>query len=262
MTVIQNDGFTDNTGADPFIRESVIATGAVHWVDSQTGSDSNAGSECFPLATIEQAITNATANNGDLILIKSGHTQTLATTVTLSKAGVRIFGIGAGTSAPQFTVAAAIDGFNVTGNDCELNNLYFPVGTSAANTSRVNVDARNVRIKGCTFKCGANDVDTVTVTANGINAKIDSCSLEVTAAGPQTGIKIESTSATGITIEDSAISGGEIGFSLGGVYSNVAHLNFRYADIALTECANIVHTGNAKGVLSNITADDGSQVTA
>lgn len=261
MTVIQNDGFTDSA-ADDFISSSVIATGAVHWVDSQTGSDANSGAECFPVATLQQAITNATANNGDLIIIKSGHAQVLSTTVALSKAGVRVFGIGAATLAPQFTVAAAIDGITVTANDCELNNLYFPVGTAVNNTARINVDARNVRVKGCTFKCGARDIDTITVTANGIDAKIDSVSLEVMAAGPQTGVKIESAAAAGLSIENSAFSGGEIGWSLGGVYSGFAHLNYRYEAINLTECANIVHSAAAKGVLSDITADDGSQVTA
>jgi hypothetical protein len=261
MAIVIESGFAASGEADEFITSDIIATGNVTWVDSVSGDNSNPGTEGQPLATLAQAITNATASNGDIILIKSGHTETLSSSVSISKAGLKIFGIGEGSEAPRFTVAAAIDGLNITGNNVEVNNLYFPVGTTTANTSRINIDARGVRVKGCTFLCGQYDLSTITITANGIDADLQSNAMTVSADGPDHGVIIENASATGIRIEDCAFNGGTYNWDLGAIYSSVAHLNFVYDSTNLTNDAAIVHTNTgAKGVLSNTDSAEGSSV--
>ena len=260
--VIENGLVDEDSGADEFIASDLIATGAVHWVDSVNGNDSNSGSESEPLATLQQAITNATANNGDIIIIKSGHTQTISTTITISKAGLKIFGVGEGSLAPVFTLAAATDGISITANNVEINNLYFAAGTTANNTARVNIDAANVRVKGCTFVCGQYDVSSITITANGLYAEIISCSLSISANGPDHGILIESASAVGLRIVSCAFNGGSYNWDLGAIYSAFAHLNYIYDSNTLTGNAQIVHTAAAKGILSNTIAGEGSTVSA
>ena len=263
MAIFLENGFaTSSEGGDNFILEDILATGAVHWVDSVTGNNSYPGTEAQPLATLTQAITNATANNGDIIIIKSGHTETLTSAVTISKAGLKIFGIGSGSAAPRFTVNAAIDGITVTANNVELNNLYFPVSTLTGVTARVNVDAANVRIKGCTFLCGQYDLSSVTITANGLYAKIESCTFTVSADGPDYGVIVESASAVGLYIRDCAFNGGSYNWDLAGIYSAFAHLNYHYQTITLTGDAGITHTAAAKGWMSELIASDGSQVQA
>ena len=261
MALVACNGFADSdSGADEFIQNHVVATGAVHWVDSVTGSDANPGSEGQPLATLAQAITNATANNGDIVIIKSGHTQSLSSAVTVNKAGVRIFGIGNGTDAPTFTVTAAIDGINITADDVEVNNLYFPAGTSATNTARINVDADRARIKNCRFNCGAQDSNTITITSNGTNCEIDSVTMSVTADGPDGGIVVESA-VTGLHIFNSSFDGGDYNWDNAALYSTAALLNYRLESITLTDEASIAFTNASnKGVLGNIEAGDGSQV--
>jgi hypothetical protein len=264
MALIIESGFASSTeGADEFITDDVVVTGAVHWVDSVTGSDSNAGTEGKPLATLAQAITNATANNGDIIIVKSGHTETLASSISINKAGLKIFGIGNGSAAPNFTCAFAGDALNITGAGVEVNNLYFPAGTVATNTARINVDAANVRIKGCTFKCGAFDQDTITLTANALYAKLESNAMTVTAAGPRYGVSIESAAAVALFMKDCAYDGGTANWSVAAVYSNVAHLNWHYERITLTDQASIQHANSGnKGWFSAPIADDGSTVQA
>lgn len=263
MAIFVENGLASSTsGADSFLTNDIISTGTVIWVDSVNGSDAYAGTEAKPLATLGQAITNATASNGDIIVLKSGHTQTLSSSITISKAGLRIFGIGTGSAAPSFTVAANIDGINVTANDVVINNLYFPVGTTANNTSRINIDARNVRVKGCTFYCSTYDIDTITLTANAIDAKLESLAMTISGSLPQRGVSVESASAAGLYMYSCSFNGGTYNWTLGAVYSTVAHLNYFYDTITLTNDAQIVHTStSSKGVMSNIIAGTGSAVS-
>lgn len=261
MLHFENGLASSTSGADSFLQNEIFTTGAVIWVDSVNGNDSNTGTEAKPLATLAQAITNATANNGDIIVLKSGHTETRTSAITVSKAGLRIFGIGSGSSAPNFICNAAIDCITVTANDVVLNNLYFPAGTTANNSARINVDARNVRIKGCTFLCGAYDIDTITITASGIDCKIESCTMTISAALPQRGVSIESASAVGLFVNSCTFNGGSYNWTLGAIYSTVAHLNYFYDTITLTGDCAIVHTAAAKGSISNIIASTGSAVS-
>lgn len=260
MALVYENGLVSTTsGGDAFIYNDIIITGTVIWVDSVNGNNANAGNEETPLATLAQAITNATANNGDIIVIKSGHTEQVGTTITLSKAGLKIFGLGSGSSAPNFTMIAATDGLNVTGANVEINNLYFPVGITATNTARINVDAPNVKIKGCAFVCGAKDQDTITLTANALYPRIISCSFSVTASGPRYGVSVESASVSQLRLESCAFDGGTYNWSGGAVYSAVAH-TFVYDTITLTNRAHVIHTTTAKGYISNYIAGDNSQV--
>lgn len=251
----------EDSGADEFITSDLIATGAVHWVDSVNGNDSNSGSESEPLATLQQAITNATANNGDIIILKSGHTQTVSSTITINKAGLKIFGIGESSLAPVFTLAAATDAISVTANNVEINNLYFAASTTATNTARINVDAANCKIKGCTFVCGQYDAASVTLTANALYTEIISCAFTISANGPDYGIIVESASVVGLRIESCSFSGGSYNWDLGAIYSAYAHLNYVYDSNTFTGDAQIAHTAAAKGYLSNTIAAEGSVVS-
>lgn len=256
-------GLAETTeGADTFITSDILATGAVIWVDSVNGNDANTGTENEPLATLGQAITNATANNGDIIVIKSGHSETLTSAITISKAGLKIFGIGESSAAPNFLVNAAIDGLDITGANVEINNLYFLAGTTIANASRVNINAANVRVKDCTFLCGAYDVSSITITSSGLYAEIDSCTFTVSANGPDDGIKVESASAVGIKISNCAFNGGTYNWDNAAIYSAVAHLNYVYDTNTLTNDARITHTAAAKGWISNTAAGTGSTIQA
>lgn len=254
----ENGLAASNSGGNSLITNDIILTGVVTWVDSVNGNDSNAGTEEAPLATLSAAITAATANNGDVIILKASHAETLTGSLSISKAGLHIFGLGSGSNKPSFTVNGNIDLFNISGAYCYLYNLRFPAG-SAAHTSRINCDAAGIRIADCEFLCGANDLESITVTANADNLRIENCTFTVTANGPDAAIEVEAVQ-DGLEVLNCTFDGGTHGFDAGAINSGVAHLNFRYIDVTLTNYADITHTAAAKGMVSGAVVGDGCHI--
>jgi hypothetical protein len=123
-----------------------------------------------PFATIDYAIGIATANNGDVIFVMPGHTETLATATALAfdKAGVSVIGLGSGNDRPKITIGTlatatipitaasvvfknciiigALDGLNsaitITGDYCDIDVEIRD--TSAAVESNIGITATGV----------------------------------------------------------------------------------------------------------------------
>jgi len=85
--------------------------GNIFWVDSGAGSDAYNGTRNFPFATIDYAIGRCTANNGDIILVKPGHAETLeaAAAIAADVAGISIIGLGSGADRPKLTFSTDVD---------------------------------------------------------------------------------------------------------------------------------------------------------
>ena len=87
--------------------------GNIFWVDSGSGSNTNDGTHVRPYATLDYAVGKCTANNGDLILAKAGHTETVTAAggLDLDVAGITIIGLGNGSDRPtvNFTTAVTAD---------------------------------------------------------------------------------------------------------------------------------------------------------
>ncbi len=82
--------------------------GNAFWVRSGQ-SDSNPGTFNKPFATLDYAIGRCTANNGDQIHIKAGHTENIsaASGIDFDVAGITVIGHGINQQAPTFTWATA-----------------------------------------------------------------------------------------------------------------------------------------------------------
>lgn len=146
-------------------------TGNATYVSSVTGSATSDGSNIeSPISSIDAAVGVATANNGDVIFVLPGHTETLATAtaLVLDKAGVTVIGLGSGNDRPKITlgtlatttisitaasvtlkniiVIGALDGLNsaitITGDYCDIDVEYRD--TSAAVESNIGVTATSV----------------------------------------------------------------------------------------------------------------------
>ncbi len=114
--------------------------GKVFWVDNsslgngdtfKSGSNGNKGTYDAPFATIAGAITAARANKGDIIFVKPGHAEsvTAAAGIVLSKAGVAIVGLGAGSNRPTITFTTANTAtITVTANNVTVSNMLFVGG--------------------------------------------------------------------------------------------------------------------------------------
>ena len=196
---------TDKPGGSVFF----VGGGTVAYRGKGGSNDNDGRTPQNPLSTIAQGILNTVTGRGDTIVLLPGG-ETITTALAMSNDDVTITGVDPnGSKNPSaITINAAIDGINVTGAGCTIENLHFPAGTSAANTSNINIAAAGATIRNCTFNCGAQDLETITVTSDGDDLTIKDCKFYVTANGPDAAIEIEDTSAR-LTVKDCTFWGGD-----------------------------------------------------
>ncbi len=151
----------------------LLTFGTIFYVHSGTGSDTaNDGRRPEqPYATIATAIGSATANKGDVILVMPGHAETVTSSITVNKAGVKIMGLGDGLVRPSITGNGTIDAINVTAANVTIENIQFPAPSTTAQTADINVAAAGCTIRN-TYHIGSQtskykvDMITVAATAN------------------------------------------------------------------------------------------------
>lgn len=169
--------------------------GDVFWVDSGTGSNTQKGTERRPFATWVYAMNRCTADNGDIIMVKAGHAETITANTSLAKAGVATIGLGNSDNRPTFTGTAAIDDFDIGADDMSIVNLIF-THTTAAATAIINVGADNCVISGCKFVCPLYAEEAVICEFESDGLVVEDCVFEVTANGPNTAILIEKSTTS------------------------------------------------------------------
>lgn len=239
------NGGGGTTGDEVAVNKPLIlgTTGHIWYVSSVLGTDAaGRGKEREkPLATLSQAVTNASA--GDVIIFLSGHAETISSTVTVGKA-LTIVSEGTGSSRARLTSGVSAGSFmlSLSQTGTSLNNIYFPASTGVFTTGgRVTVSNTGIVSDNCYFECGANDVGGTYQFAGGANA----CQLTnayFLAVASQPGIAVQMANAnSGFFIEDCTFDGGSFGFSdfafkatgvLTAVYANkISQLN--NADVSL-----------------------------
>lgn len=130
--------------------------GNVFWVDSGAGSDGNKGTFDRPFSTIDYAVGRCTANNGDVIMVKPGHVETVtaAAGLDLDVAGITIVGLGNGSDRPtvNFTTATSAD-MDVDAANITMINFLFtggidalagPIDVNAADFAMIDCETRDV----------------------------------------------------------------------------------------------------------------------
>jgi len=167
--------------------------GQVFWVYNGTGllagqrggSDANRGTFNSPFATLAHAVTQCVADRGDIIIIKPGHAENIASAAALplNVAGVAVIGLGQGTNRPKFIfTTAATATIPVSANNVSVQNIQF-VANFLGITAAFTVTAKEATIQGCTFadtssvlnflnivNCtgGANTADGLSFTDNAV----------------------------------------------------------------------------------------------
>ncbi len=128
--------------------------GDIHWVDSghALATDSTVGgTRKQPYATIDYAVGRCTANNGDIIMVAPGHTETVtaAAGIDFDVAGVAVIGLGSGSSRPTITFTTAITAdIDIAAANVTLINLLFVNGIDNL-TAPIDVNAANFTMLGC-----------------------------------------------------------------------------------------------------------------
>lgn len=192
--------------------------GQVFWVSNNTtltpgtvgGSDGNPGTYQRPFATLEYALSRCKANSGDVIFIKPGHAESIASATALNfdVAGVAIIGLGVGSNRPTFTFTTANTAtIPVTADNMSVQNCRF-VGNFLSIASAITVAAAaNFTVENCYFGdtsavLGFLTAITTTVTVNADNlyyGRNTRVSLATTTPGADLMIK---GTMTGLTVVD------------------------------------------------------------
>ncbi len=130
-----------------------LGTGNIFYVDSATGSDSDTGvSLALAKATLDAAVALCTDGNHDVILVVSGHAETLAADVTLDIDDMTVIGIGSGTDTPEFTFDTATDEFIIDAQGVTVFNLRFIAGIAEVAACFTLADESDYAlIIGCEF---------------------------------------------------------------------------------------------------------------
>ncbi len=167
-----------------------FTTGDVYFVDSATGSASNAGTNNSPLNTLANGIAAMTANKGDILYIKPGHTET-TTAVAVNKAGITIKGIGRGRVRPTFTATTgASDLFDITAANVAIENIRM-VGAASGCTSLISIAANDFMCRGCSLEQAATPLIGVIVQGGYDRFAFSDCTFMGTAAGPDVAVDLQ-----------------------------------------------------------------------
>jgi len=137
--------------------------GVVFWLNNSNnpllsnqhgGSDGNRGTYLDPFATLNHAIASCQPGRGDIIMVGSGHYETVssATATALQVSGVAIVGLGAGPFRPTFSFDTAttstivVGGAGISIQNCLFVGNFLSIASAFTGTavSFTGVVANNV----------------------------------------------------------------------------------------------------------------------
>lgn len=169
--------------------------GNVYWVDSNGGGGSK-GTFNHPCLTLAAAHALVTSDNGDIICIKPGHSETPTATIDFSKSGFAVVGLGFGDNRPTFTngiTAAGDDVFDFAGDNIVVYNIKYKEGAPAGSeVVAFNVSGDFFHIENCYIELGAKTLTFLTHdTTKKKGLSVVNNTIIGTAAGPDLGIRVE-----------------------------------------------------------------------
>lgn len=191
------DGITSR-GVSVLAGDDYGTTGSVFFVHSDGGG---LGTSISPFSTIDYAIGRCTANNGDVIRVMEGHTETItaAAGIACDVAGISIIGMGNGTNRPtiNFTTATTAD-LDIDAANVRIENIYFDLTGIDAVAAAIDVNAANFTMKNCDFLMADGTGQAViailtAAAAASSNMKILGCSFLAPDAGATSAIEITGT---------------------------------------------------------------------
>lgn len=159
--------------------------GKVFYVDSVNGNANNNGRQPNKaMVTLAAAITAATANKVETIILLPGHAESIstATALNLSKAGIEIIGLGDGNRRPIITLDTANTAtITVSANNIRISNVIFVANFLAVAALFTLTTATDFQL----LNCEVRDTDathnfiaivvTNTTSNNADGLVIDSC---------------------------------------------------------------------------------------
>ena len=157
-----------------------VYNGSVVLPNQKGGSDGNDGSFNAPFSTLDYAIGKCTANRGDIIIMKPGHAEDIATAsgITVDVAGIAIVGLGMGSLIPKLSFTAADATFVVSAANVSFYNVEWQANFADV---AIGLDVSGVdglSFANCRFtEAGANlnYVITIDLATGADNISFDGC---------------------------------------------------------------------------------------
>jgi len=167
--------------------------GEVFWVNNSSvlaygqsvnGSNGNDGSFARPFSSITYALTQCTANRGDIIALGVGHNDSLAAggagALTLNVAGVAIVGTGVGSLRSAITSTGATDTIVVSAANISFSNISFEAGAADVATGLDVSAVDGLSFDNCYFTEGAaagtfNYVDVINLATGADDISFTNC---------------------------------------------------------------------------------------
>lgn len=157
--------------ADDLLASILGTTGNLIFVDSATGRSTWDGQSADrACATIDQAVNQATASKGDIIVVMPGHAETLsaAAAIAIDKAGLTIIGLGRGTDRPQITFDNTAATITISAANTVIRNIHFINDVDSLVVGLV-VTAAHCLLDGCLFDdatAAKQTLDWITLSAD------------------------------------------------------------------------------------------------
>ncbi|MFA5695921.1 MAG: hypothetical protein WC917_00445 [Bacilli bacterium] len=232
--------------------------GKVFWVDSVNGSDANRGTPKKPFATLAYAITQCTANQGDIIYLAPKHAETIATAsgVNFNVTGVTAVFLGEGSDRATITFSTLTSAsLNISANNatlinprfiCNIDALNGAILVQAADCTILNGEWYDVPAKAC--------INCIDVGALAARFNLNSWKYFASTTGTQKVYHIKNDGSSNMVLDHVDITGN---FSTGNVYCNftcsdvrLENLKFKNTNATPKPCMDIEvnTTGQAKNV--------------
>lgn len=125
--------------------------------DTDAADAAAGGTSAAPFATLDYAVGQCTANNGDVIIVRPGHVEDLATgeSIDFDIAGITVIGLGRGTDRPRIDFNHANGAVDIGADNVTLRNLTFrPSVTVVAIGVDIEAGAEYALIEDCEFLDG------------------------------------------------------------------------------------------------------------
>ena len=169
-----------------------VTTGQYFWVDSNATSAAGAkGSYKNPYLPLAEAYLSCVASRGDVIIMKPGHAETIATNtaLTLNKIGVSVIGLGSGGLRPLITLTGTTAAVSIAVSAASQTFRNFVITSGVIElTKAFTISAADVTIDGVDYQetVAANTIlSFVTLTSAADRFTLKNCTLKsiTTSAG-------------------------------------------------------------------------------
>lgn len=186
----------------------------VHSGDGVNTANRSGQSWNEPFASLDYAFSRCTADKGDVIVVRPGHSET-TTAIGADVAGVRVIGLGTGRNRPVFTATtASSDLIDVTAANVQLKNLRL-VGAASGVTALIDIAAADFVGEDLVLEPLATPLMSVTLAATSPRGRFSRCVWRARTNGPDCAIDIESSTSDNWIVEDCLFDAASVGWDLG-----------------------------------------------